>query len=136
MIELLWGVLLGAVAGIWFDIVLAAIVRREASVPGSRAESLLKDRSVVLLFSPLVFFHSLWTLAGLLLGVVLWALTRDADGSDVSVVFILVIAATSAIFGLAGLAQWRKHAAWILNFVIAFFLLFGLALPFWEAATR
>ncbi|MSQ12095.1 MAG: hypothetical protein EXR48_05345 [Dehalococcoidia bacterium] len=135
MIEPGLGAACGAIAGVWFDVVATVVVRRMALVPGSRAASFVEGHGAMILVAPIVLFHSLWTLAGLFLGFAYWAMAKDSDGG-ISLAFVGIMGGIAALGAARVLQMARDHAAWLLSFALAFFLIFGLMLPFWASAAR
>jgi len=124
------GVICGALAGVWFDVVAWVVFFRMARRPGSWAAKVALDKSPVVFISPIMLFHSLWTLAGLVLGLAYGAVAGGGS-QGVGGVFTIVIAAVAAAGAVAALLRARADAPWLLSFLAVFFLLFGLLLPAW-----
>jgi hypothetical protein len=128
--KLVAGVICGALAGVWFDVVALVVFFRMARRPGSWAARVAQDKSPVVFISPLMLFHSLWAMAGLVLGLVYGAVAGGGS-QGVGGVFSIVMAAVAAAGAVAVLLKARAHASWLLSFLTVFFLLFGLLLPAW-----
>lgn len=124
------GVICGALAGVWFDVAAWVVFFRMARRPGSWAARVAQDKSPVVFLSPLMLFHSLWVLVGLVLGVVYGA-AAGGGSQGVGGVFTIVMAAVAAAGAVGVFLKARAHAPWLLSFLMAFFLLFGLLLPAW-----
>lgn len=124
------GVICGALGGVWFDVVAWVVFFRMARRPGSWAARVAQDKSPVVFISPLMLFHSLWALVGLVLGFVYGAVAGGGS-QGVGGVFTIVMAAVAAAGAAAVLLKARAYASWLLSFLMVFFLLFGLLLPAW-----
>lgn len=135
MDKLLAGVICGALAGVWFDVVALAVFFRMARRQGSWAAKVAQDKSPVVFISPLMLFHSLWALAGLVLGLVYGAVAGGGS-QGVGGAFTIVMAAVAAGGAAAALVKARAYASWLLSFLTVFFVLFGLLLPAWAGAAR
>ena len=124
------GVICGALAGVWFDVVALVVFSRMARRPGSWAARVAQDKSPVVFISPLMLFHSLWMLAGLALGLAYGAVAGGGS-QGIGGVFTIVIAAVVAAGAVGTLLKARAYARWLLSFLAVFFVLFGLLLPAW-----
>ncbi|MBM3946219.1 MAG: hypothetical protein FJ315_02310 [SAR202 cluster bacterium] len=130
MIELFIGAVCGAIAGLWFDVVAWVAFFQMARTPGSWAARVAADKSPIVFLSPLLLFHSLWTLAGLLLGLAYRAIVSDDAGGPGSP-FTIGVGAAAGVLALVAIWKVRPHAMWLASFGAVFFLLFGLLLPAW-----
>lgn len=124
------GVICGALVGVWFDVAAWVVFFRMARRPGSRAARVAQDKSPVVFLSPLMLFHSLWVLVGLVLGFVYGAVAGGGS-QGAGGVLTIVMAALAAGGAVAVLLKARAYASWLLSFLTVFFLLFGLLLPAW-----
>lgn len=82
--------------------------------------------------SPLMLLHSLWTLAGLLLGLG-YGLTVSDDGAGLGTPFTVGVAVAAVALAVIAFVKARPHTAWVASFGVVFFLLFGLLLPAWAS---
>lgn len=135
MIELGIGAASGAVVGAWFDVVAGVVFFGMAKRPGSWAARMVGDRPAFLFLSPLVLAHSLWTLLGLLAGLTYGVLTEENPGM-VHLPFIGVIGTLALMAGVVLSLRTRLYRGWTLSLAVAFFLCFGLLLPYWARAVR
>lgn len=124
------GVICGALAGVWFDVATWVVFFRMARRPGSWAARVAQGKSPVVFLSPLLLFHSLWVLVGLVLGLVYGA-AAGGGSQGIGGAFTIVMAAVAAAGAVAVLLKGRAYALWLLSFPAVFFLLFGLLLPAW-----
>ena len=135
VIELAIGALAGAIVGVWFDVVAVIVFLGLRKRPGSWVARTWGDRPALVLISPVLFFHSLWMLAGVFIGLLLW-LVSGKGSPEVSRTFVWGIVAVSVIGIVLAMRNGGQFRRWLLSFVLVFFLAFGVLLPFMAAGAH
>ena len=131
------GLILGASAGIIFDIFLLVSLYQ---LKGSLPDSLLAIRSTIgtgrLMVPVTLFAHAIWTLLGVVLGFI-YAWVESAGGSSglgsSSLGFTILILVIAAAITATCLVWYRTYWVWVAPIPILLVGLFGWGLPIFLA---